>query len=51
MCQSRFRLDVRKNFFMAGVVRHCNRLPGEMVESLPQSYLRNDWNVALKDVV
>jgi len=49
--EGRFRLDMRKKFFTTRVVKHCNRLPGEVVEapSLETSKASLDW--ALSNLV
>jgi len=41
LCQGRFRLDIRKNYFSESVVRHWNRLPREAFMKCVDVTLRN----------
>ena len=51
LCQGRFRLDIRKNFFPERVVKLWNRLFREAVESPFLDPFKKSVDVALLDTV
>ncbi|KGL91300.1 hypothetical protein N301_14698, partial [Charadrius vociferus] len=45
--EGRFRLDISKKFFTIKVVKHWNRLPGEVVDAPSLETLKIRLNAAL----
>ena len=51
MCQGRFTLDIRKNFFSDRVDKRWNRLSKAVIESLFLEMFKKRMNMVLRDMV
>ncbi|KFW09072.1 hypothetical protein N327_02475, partial [Fulmarus glacialis] len=49
--QGRFRLDIRKKFFMMRVVKHWNRLPREVVDAPSMETFKVRLDGALSNLI